>query len=202
MTQRVEFHYDFGSPNAYLAHLLIAGVEQRNNVSFDYFPVLLGGIFNITGNVPPIVATDKVPNKRNYLLLEIKRFVVKHQLVSEFNFNPHFPVNTVNLMRGAIVAQQLGSDIYRNYINSVFYALWRDQHKMDDPEVVAQVLNQVKLPVEQIMQNWKSPDIKQQLIDNTARSVEMGSFGSPSFYLNDELFFGKESLVDVELALG
>ena len=112
MNPRVEFHFDFGSPNAYLSHRVIPAIEARTGVRFQYVPVLLGGVFKATGNVSPAVSLQGIKNKPAYAGLEIKRFLARHG-IDDYRSNPHFPVNTLTLMRGAIVAQREG--FYEKY---------------------------------------------------------------------------------------
>src|SRR5262245_7105685 len=104
MPAKVEFHFDFGSPNAYFAHRLMPAIEQRTGVAFSYVPILLGGVFKLTNNQPPMLQFKGIKNKLEYQKLELRRFIQKHQL-TRFKMNPNFPVNTVQIMRGAIAAE-------------------------------------------------------------------------------------------------
>lgn len=191
----VEFHFDFGSPNAYLAHRVIPGIEARTGVAFRYVPVLLGGIFKATGNVSPMEAFGGIRNKLEYEAIERRRFIERHGL-DEFVMNPHFPVNTLQIMRGAVAAGRLGC--LDAYADAVFRSMWEESRKMDDPEVVQAVLADNGLPVEDLLAGMQDPEVKAELIANTERSVERGTFGSPSFFVGDELWFGKDRLEDVE----
>jgi 2-hydroxychromene-2-carboxylate isomerase len=196
MTQpAVEFHFDFGSPNAYLAHRVIPAIEARTGASFRYVPVLLGGVFKATGNVSPAEAFRGIRNKPEYEALERRRFIERHGL-TEFVMNPHFPVNTLQIMRGAVAAGRLGC--FDDYVEAVFRHMWEESRKMDDPEVVQTALAESGLPVEDLLAGMQDPEVKAELIANTERSVERGSFGSPSFFVGDELWFGKDRLDDVE----
>ncbi|ANK80911.1 MAG: disulfide bond formation protein DsbA [Rhizobiales bacterium NRL2] len=192
---RVEFHFDFGSPNAYLAHRVIPAVEQRSGAKFDYVPVLLGGVFKLTGNVSPMESLKGIRNKAEYGQLEMKRFVENHR-ISGFRWNEHFPVNTVLIMRGALAAERDGR--LSDYVEAVFRAMWEDNRKMDDPETVAAVLDAAGLDGRALVEATQDPAIKQKLIGNTEASVERGNFGSPTFFVGDEMFFGKDKLRDVE----
>ena len=192
---QVEFHFDFGSPNAYLAHRVIPDVEQRTGVKFAYIPVLIGGVFKATNNVSPMVALKGVLNKSEYQQLETRRLLARHG-ITDFRMNPHFPINTLQLMRGAIVAQQLG--IGPAYIDAVFHAIWVDEKNMGDTEIVAEVLGNTSIPAEDILKGSADPDVKQRLISNTEASVRRGNFGSPTFFVGDEMYFGKDRLGDVE----
>src|SRR5436190_6681780 len=130
---KVEFHFDFGSPNAYLAHLVVPEIEKRTGVTFEYVPVLLGGVFKATNNRSPGEANAGIKNKGEYGRLEIERFLKKHG-IKTFKFNPHFPVNTLMMMRGAIAAEQLG--IRARYVDQMYRFMWAEPRKMDDPAVV------------------------------------------------------------------
>jgi len=195
MTARVEFHFDFGSPNAYLAHRVVLAIEQRTGVTFDYVPVLLGGVFKATGNVSPTVSLRGVKNKGEYTRLETRRFLARHGITS-FAFNPHFPVNTLQIMRGAVAAQRLGC--FARYTDEVFRHMWMDPKKMDDAAVIEAALRESGLPAAELLVLAADPGVKQELIANTERSVARGTFGAPSFYVGDELFFGKDRLREVE----
>lgn len=190
----VEFHFDFGSPNAYLAHLAIPGVERRTGISFKYVPVLLGGVFKATNNVSPAVSLRGIRNKPEYQRLETERFLRQYG-VPAYVPNPHFPVNTLTIMRGAIVAEREG--VFERYVDEVYQHMWARQRKMDDPTVIAEALAESGLPVQAILDGVQDPAVKQRLIANTESSVERGVFGSPSFFVGDELYFGKEKLRDV-----
>jgi 2-hydroxychromene-2-carboxylate isomerase len=193
-----EFLFDFGSPNAYLAHRVIPGIEARTGVKFSYVPVLLGGVFKATGNQAPMIAFAGIPAKLAYEALEMRRFIARHGL-SAYRHNPNFPVNTLLIMRGAEAARELG--VFTPYVETVFAAMWEDGRKMDDPAVVAETLAGADLPAEKLIALTQDQATKDRLAANTARAVERGVFGSPSFLLGDELWFGKDRLRDVEEAL-
>jgi 2-hydroxychromene-2-carboxylate isomerase len=192
---KVQFVFDFGSPNAYLAHRVLPGIEQRTGVSFEYFPVLLGGVFKATGNVSPMISLQGIKNKGEYQGLEMRRFVAKHGL-REFTSNPHFPVNTLQIMRGAIVAQREG--FFEKYVDEMFRHMWADPKKMDDPEVIRAALEESGLPADVVLSGIQDPEVKQQLVANTQHAVDRGVFGIPSFFVDDEHYFGKDRLHEVE----
>ncbi len=198
MSVSVEFHFDFGSPNAYLSHLVLPGIEQRTGATVTYVPVLLGGIFKATGNVSPAVSLQGIKNKGDYQALEMQRFLRAHG-ITRFAPNPFFPVNTLQIMRGAVVAQRLGC--FERYVDEVFRHMWADPKKMDDPEVMAAALTESGLPTDAILAGIQDPDVKARLIANTQDAVDRGVFGSPSFFVGSELFFGKDRLRDVEEAI-
>ena len=189
-----KFIFDFGSPKSYLVYKLVPGIEERTKVKADYIPVLLGGIFKSINNVSPIEAYKTVPSKGAYDELDTKRFVQKHGL--DFNFNSNFPINTLNLMRGAVYAQENG--FFEKYVEVVFKSMWVDNKKMDEIEVIQSVLNENELPTKDIFEGTQDQNVKNKLIENTNYAVEQGAFGAPSFLIDGELFFGKETLQDVE----
>jgi 2-hydroxychromene-2-carboxylate isomerase len=197
MTQ-VEFHFDFGSPNAYLAHKLILGIEQRSGAAFVYVPVLLGGVFKLTNNQAPLVQFKDVKNKLEYQRLEMRRFIEKHGL-TQFQWNPHFPVNTVQIMRGAIVSQLDGN--LMPYVDAVFHHMWEAPKKMDDLAVIRAALEQSGLDAARILARIQDQDVKDALLKNTEASVARGTFGAPTFFIGDEMYFGKDRLRDLEEAI-
>jgi len=190
-----EFLFDFGSPNAWLSHLVLPDIEARTGVKFSYQPVLLGGIFRATGNRSPAEAYANIRNKMAYERLEMERFIRRHG-VTRFRFNPYFPVNTLQLMRGAVAAQR--EDVFGPYVEAVFSAMWEHPRKMDDPEVFRAALTDAGLPAERLLQRAADQDVKDELLANTNQAVERGVFGIPSFFVGDELYFGKDRLRDVE----
>ena len=195
----VEFHFDFGSPNAYLSHKVIPDVEARTGVTFTYVPVLLGGVFKATGNQSPVMAFAGIRNKPEYERLEMMRFIERHGLTQAFAMNPHFPVNTLAIMRGAVAAQHL--DVFKPYVEAVYDAMWQGAQKMDDPETIGRVLTAADLPADALMAKAQEAGIKQELVDTTTASVERGNFGSPTFFVKDQMWFGKDRLRDVEEAI-
>ncbi len=128
--QKVEFHFDFGSPNAYLAHLVIPEVERRTGAKFEYVPILLGGVFKLTNNRSPAEKMAGIKNRLEYEQLEVRRFVRRYG-IKQFTWNPFFPVNTLLIMRGAVAAQFEG--VFERYVDEVFKAMWAEPKKMDDP---------------------------------------------------------------------
>ena len=191
----VEFHFDFGSPNAYCAHRLIPEIEARTGVRFSYVPVLLGGVFKLTNNRSPMEQFAEVKNKMAYQRVEMARFMAKHRL-TRFVMNPHFPVNTVQIMRGALVAEDEGE--LAKYVEAVFFHMWEAPKKMDDPAVIAAALDESGLDGAHILGRIGEQPIKDRLLANTEASVARGNFGSPTFFVGDEMFFGKDRLRDVE----
>lgn len=191
----IEFIFDFGSPNAYLTHKVLPEFAQRAGAQVEIIPCLLGGIFKATNNKPPMVAYAEVPKKRDYDLLEFRRFIAKHGL-SKFRMNPHFPVNTLILMRGAIVA--LDDDRLDDYVEAGLKAMWEDGLKMDDPAVFAEAMTLAGFEGAALLERTQDQAVKDRLAENTSSAVERGVFGVPTFFVGDEMFFGKERLLQVE----
>jgi 2-hydroxychromene-2-carboxylate isomerase len=192
---KVEFHFDFGSPNAYLSHLVIPEIEKRTGAKFEYVPVLLGGVFKLTNNRSPAQSLAGIRNKPEYERLEMARFIKRHG-ITRFQSNPFFPVNTLTMMRGAIAARELGA--FERYVDEMYRNMWADPKKMDDPNVFRAALDAAGLPAARILELIETQPVKDQLLENTKRSVERGTFGSPTFYVGNEIFFGKDRLRDVE----
>jgi 2-hydroxychromene-2-carboxylate isomerase len=195
---KVEFHFDFGSPNAYLAHRVLPEIEQRTGAKFEYVPILLGGIFKATNNRSPFESLIGIKNKPEYEQRELERFVRRHK-IARFTMNPYFPVNTLTLMRGAVAAQTLG--VFERYVDEIYRHMWVDPKKMDDPEVLRAALQESGLDAVRLLEFTQDPGVKSRLMENTQRSVELGSFGAPTFYVGTEIFFGKDCLRDVEEAI-
>jgi 2-hydroxychromene-2-carboxylate isomerase len=192
---KVEFHFDFGSPNAYLAHLVIPEIEKRTGAKFAYVPVLLGGVFRLTGNRSPAESLANIKNKPEYERLELARFIKRHG-ITRYRQNPFFPVNTLTIMRGAIAAQKLG--VFERYVDEIYRHMWSEPKKLDDPAVLQAALSESGFGACRFDELVQEADVKARLLENTQRSVERGTFGSPTFFVGDEIFFGKDRLRDVE----
>jgi 2-hydroxychromene-2-carboxylate isomerase len=190
-----QFLFDFGSPNAFLSHEAIPAIEKRTGAKFEYVPILLGGIFKSTNNKSPAETLAGVKNKREFLAIETERFVKRFQ-VQPYVWNPFFPVNTLNLMRAAVAAQF--EDVFEKYVEAAFHHMWREPKKMDDPEVAAKALTSSGLDGAKLLARAQEPDVKAKLLENTQSAVERGAFGSPTFFVGKEMFFGKEQLREVE----
>jgi 2-hydroxychromene-2-carboxylate isomerase len=192
---KVEFHFDLGSPNAYLSHLVIPEIEKRTGVKFEYVPILLGGVFKLTNNRSPAESLRGIRNKPEYERLEMRRFIQRYG-ITRYRPNPYFPVNTLMLMRGTIAAESLG--VFEDYVDAMFRDMWAEPKKMDDPSVWRAALDAAGLPTASIIELIETPQVEAQLLENTQRSVERGTFGAPTFYVGDEIFFGKDRLPEVE----
>lgn len=195
----LQFLFDFGSPNAYLCHRVLPQMSQRCGLRLDYQPILLGGLFKLANNRSPMQAYADIPNKLAYEQLEMKRFIARHGL-SKFKFNPNFPVNTLQLMRGALAARQLGC--FEPYVEAVFVAMWEQGLKMDDPAVVAATLGAAGLDAAALFEASQQAEVKARLLADTQAAFDRGAFGVPSFFVGDQLYFGKERLVDIAQSIG
>ena len=195
MARTIDFIFDFGSPNGYLSWKVLPDILARTGASVNLIPCLLGGIFKITGNQAPNQAFGGIKGKLAYEGRETQRFVEKHGLTA-YRFNPHFPVNTLLIMRGLVAARRAG--VGDAYLEAVLKAMWEDGQKMDDPAVVAQVLTAAGLDAKAILEATQDPEVKAELMANTEAAAARGAFGIPSFFVGDEMFFGKERLGQVE----
>lgn len=185
-----DFIYDFGSPNVYLMHKIMSQIEERAGAKANYVPVLLGGIFKLTENKPPLVQFNGIKGKIEYERRVMHRFIERYDI--PFQFNPHFPVMTTAVMRGALYAQD--KDYYGQYLDVVFDAIWTHGLKMDDPEVIETTLKNANLPAAEIMTGAQQDSIKKGLFATTQAAVDRGAFGAPMMFVGDEPFFGKDSL--------
>jgi len=192
---KVEFHFDFGSPNAYLAELVLPEIERRTGVTFDYVPVLLGGVYKATGNMSPADSLRGIKNKPEYNALETQRFLRRHN-ITRFKPNPFFPVNTLMLMRGAVAAQFEG--MFESYFRAAYHHMWVEPKKMDDAAIFREAFLSSGLDIDRLIARAQQDDVKKKLIENTSDAVARGSFGSPTLFVGNEIFFGKDSLRDVE----
>ena len=194
MPKTVDFYYDFGSPTAYLAHKRLQQLSARYDFTVNYKAILLGGVFKATGNTTPVA----IPAKGKYMLEhDLPRFAKRYGV--PLNFNPHFPLNTLGLMRGAIAASRL--DCLARYVDVVYDAVWVAGENMSEPEVVARVLAAGDLDAEALMTLSQDPEVKAELISSTEEAVERGAFGAPTLYLDGEMYFGQDRLDFIEEAL-
>ena len=193
---KVDFIFDVASPNAYLCHKTIPAIEQRTGVTFNYIPCLLGGIFKLTNNQAPMMAFNGIVNKLEYQNIEIKRFIQKYNL-ENFTMNSFFPIMTLQLQRGAIAAMSL--NVFDAYIEAIFKGIWEKSLNLGDQDILMDFLgSETEIDINRLIEQMQSQEIKEQLIQNTSNAVERGTFGIPTFFANDEIFFGKDSLPDLE----
>ena len=194
MRKSLEFYFDFGSPTAYLAHKRLGQLSTQYDLAVTYKPMLLGGVFKATGNNSPIT----IPAKGQYMMAhDLPRFA--HRYGVEINPNPFFPINTLNLMRTAIAAERL--DCATRFINAVFDAVWVQEKNMGDSAVVAAVLTEHGLDAPALLALSQDPEVKAALITNTEAAVARGIFGTPTFFMDNEMYFGQDRLDFVEEAL-
>lgn len=191
----IEFIFDFGSPNAYLVMKVLPLIAKWHGVEIRLIPCLLGGIFRATGNQAPFSAFAGIKGKLEYDRLEMQRFATRHELHA-FKMNPHFPINTLALMRGMVAAQHLG--VASEYADVVLGGMWEDGEKMDDPEVFMARLDRGGLDGHRLLELANSPEVKAELVTNTEAAVARGVFGIPTFFVGDEMFFGKERINQIE----
>jgi 2-hydroxychromene-2-carboxylate isomerase len=192
---KVEFQFDFGSPNAYLAEKAIPAIEKRTGVKFEYVPVLLGGIYKATNNMSPFDSLRGIKNKPEYQALETQRFIRRHNITT-FKTNPFFPVNTLMLMRGAVAAKF--ENVFEPYFRAAYHHMWEEPKKMDDVETFRSAFTASGIDIDKLFARAQQDDVKKKLIDLTTDAVNRGAFGSPTFFVGDEMFFGKDQLRDVE----
>ena len=197
VSKPAEFLFDFGSPNAYLAHKVLPGIEARTGIAFTYVPILLGGVFKLTNNRSPAESLAGIRNRLEYEWLEMDRFVRRYGV--KFARNPFFPVNTLAIMRGAIAAENLG--LLVPYVDAMFDAMWAEPKKMDDPAVIGAALTAAGLPAAQLFELAQTQQVKDRLLANTTAAVERGTFGAPTFFVDGAIYFGKDRLGEVEEAL-
>ena len=195
----IEFIYDFGGPNSWFVHRAIPAIEAQGKVRFRYVPVLLGGIFKATGNRPPVMTYGHVESKMAYDRLEMDRFMARHGITG-FKLNPHFPVNTLLPMRGAVAAERLGCG--PAYREAMFVALWEQGLKLDEPAIWAAAVSAAGLDAAALGVLVEDPEVKAELVANTEAAVACGAFGVPTFFIGTEMWFGKDRLRDVVEAAG
>jgi 2-hydroxychromene-2-carboxylate isomerase len=192
---KVEFLFDFGSPNAYLAEIAIPGIEKRTGARFEYIPILLGGIFKATNNLSPFESLRGIKNKPEYQTLETERFIRRHG-ITKFTPNPFFPVNTLMLMRGAVAAKL--ENMFDPYFRAAYHHMWVEPKKMDDLETFRSAFKASGIDIDRLIARAQQDDVKKKLIEDTTDAVNRGAFGSPTFFVGSEMFFGKDQLRDVE----
>jgi len=192
---KVEFQFDFGSPNAYLAEFAIPAIEKRTGVKFEYVPVLLGGIYKATNNMSPFESLRGIKNKPEYQALETQRFIRRH-IITEFKPNPVFPVNTLMLMRGVVAARY--ENMFEPYFRAAYHHMWVEPKKMDDLEIFRNAFISSGIDIDRLIARAQQDDVKKKLIEDTTDAVNRGAFGSPTFFVGEEMFFGKDQLRDVE----
>ena len=194
MSKTVEFYFDVGSPTAYLAHKRLQQLRAQYGLKLRYMPMLLGGVFKASGNTSPIA----IPAKGKYMLeQDLPRFAARYGV--PLIFNPHFPINTLNLMRAAIAAQELGC--VDAYLDRVFDAIWVEKKNMGDAAVVERVLANAGLDAGALIARSQDPEVKAELVANTEAAVARGVFGAPTLFMDGAMYFGQDRLDFIEEAL-
>lgn len=194
MSKLLDFYFDFGSPTAYLAHKRLQQLVQQYALQVNYKPMLLGGVFKATGNTSPVA----IPAKGAYIgQYDLPRFARRYGV--ELNFNPHFPINTLNLMRASIAAVRL--DCFDLYVDAVYDAVWKQEKNMGDMNIVTDTLSAAGLDTTSLLALAQDPEVKAQLISNTETAVERGCFGAPTMFMDDQMYFGQDRLDFIEEAL-
>ena len=191
----VDFIYDVATPNGYLTHKVVPEFEKRTGTNFNYVPCLAGGIFKLTNNIPPLIATADIKNKADYFFIEISRFVKKHNL-TKFKNNSFFPQNSLNILRGAIAAKELG--VLKEYVECTMAEMWEKDLNIQDLEVLEKVLDEEGIDHKTILEMIQTKECKDKLIANTSWAVEKGAFGIPTFLIDDQIFFGKDHMDQLE----
>ncbi len=191
MLMQVEFYFDVGSPTAYLAYCRLQQLQSEYALELDYKPMLLGGVFKAAGSSSPVA----VPAKGRYMLEhDLPRFARRYAV--PLTFNPYFPINTLQLMRGVFAARELRCET--TYIAAIFKAIWVDARNLTDPAEVLAVLEEAELDARALMELVASPGIKQALIEATEAAVARGVFGAPTLFVAGHMFFGQDRLDFVE----
>ncbi|HTP74456.1 MAG TPA: 2-hydroxychromene-2-carboxylate isomerase [Burkholderiaceae bacterium] len=188
MPTAIEFLFDFGSPTTYLAHTQLPRIAAETGARVDYLPVLLGGVFKATGNQSPVM----VPAKGRWMGQDIQRFARRYGV--PFKFNPHFPINTLPLMRGAVAFQMKQPQRFMPYVDAVFRALWVEPTNLGDPAVLAATLEAAGFKADEFQALIGDADVKARLIANTEAAVARGMFGAPTFFVGQEMHFGQDRL--------
>jgi 2-hydroxychromene-2-carboxylate isomerase len=191
----IEFFFDVGSPTAYLAYTQLPQIAQRCGAEIVYRPMLLGGVFKATGNQSPVT----VAAKGKWMLADLQLWAARYGV--QLQFNPHFPINTLPLMRGAVAMQAIGSERLQTYLNVIMAAMWQHKKNMGDPVVIAEVLNSAGIDSDHFTTQISHDDVKARLVQNTEEAVFRGVFGAPTCFVGKQMFFGQDRLMFVEEAL-
>ncbi len=195
MSKTVECFYDFGSPASYLAWKRLPAIAAETGASIVWRPMLLGGVFKATGNASPVT----VPAKGRWMTADLQRWAARFGV--PFAFNPHFPVNTLTLMRGATGLQMRQPEDFLRYHDTVFHAMWRTPRNLGDPAVLATVLAEAGFDPAALHALAADPEVKARLVATTEEAVARGVFGAPSCFVGDTLHFGQDRLDWVREAL-
>jgi len=195
MVKTVEFYFDFGSPASYLAWTQLPGIVAEHGAVLNYRPILLGGIHKATNNVSPAT----IPAKGLWMQLDLGRFARRYGV--QYTYNPHFPINTLMLMRGATGTQMHDEELFMRYVDVVYRAMWERPRNMGDLPTVQAVLEEAGLDSSLLFQLVADPSVKAKLKSDTETAVARGLFGAPTMFVGDEMFFGQDRLDFVKEAL-
>ena len=195
MNKTLEFFFDLGSPTTYLAYTQLPGICAETGSQLAYQPILLGGIFKATGNASPIT----IAAKGRYMLQDLARYAKRYGV--PLTFNPHFPINTLTLMRAVTGIQLHQPERFIDFIDCLFRALWVDGRNLGDPPVVAQVLAEHGFDPAQVLELTQDEAVKDALKHKTEEAIARGVFGAPSLFVGQQLFFGQDRLDFVREAL-
>lgn len=195
MTKTVEFYFDLGSPTTYLAHTQLAKICADTQSELIYIPMLLGGVFKATGNASPAM----IPAKGRYMFQDLDRFAKRYGV--QLRFNPHFPINTLILMRAVTGMQMRQPQRFAEFVDCLFKALWVEGRNLNDPQTVAAVLTENGFDPQEIIALTNDESVKAALKENTEAAIKRGVFGAPSMFIGDQLFFGQDRLDFLEEAL-
>jgi 2-hydroxychromene-2-carboxylate isomerase len=195
MSRSVEFYFDFVSPAAYLAWTQLPKICEETGAQLIWRPMLLGGVFQATGNRAPFT----VPPKGSYLFVDLARFAKRYDV--PLNLNPHFPMSTLMLMRAAVGLQERRDRRFADYCAAMFRAVWIDAQNMGDPAVVSDVLTKSGFDPQEMLALSGEPEVKEGLKAATEAAVQRGVFGAPTFFVGDEMFWGQDRLDFVRDAL-
>lgn len=191
---KIDFIFDLASPNAYFCHKVLPEFQEKNKLVIDYVPCLLGGIFKATGNQPPWMAFAGVENKMKYMMNEMQRFISRHNLL-EYKMNSHFPLNTLQLMRMLSAIDDRAQML--KVTDELFKGIWEKDLKLDDEEVLKQLFLSIGVDANNLVALAKLQTSKDKLLQNTSAAIDAGVFGIPTFKVGNEIFFGKEALLEI-----
>jgi 2-hydroxychromene-2-carboxylate isomerase len=195
MSKHVDFYFDFGSPTSYLAWTQLPGIAQAAGAELRLHPILLGGVFQATGNHSPA----QIPRKGIWMNRDLERYAARYK--EPYKHNPHFPINTMHLMRGAIGYQMRKPEAFDTYVATIYRAMWADGLNLGDQAVLAEVLQRAGFDAQEFLALTRDPAVKDKLRADTEAAVERGIFGAPTMFVGDEMYFGQDRLDFVREAL-
>ncbi|PMY38944.1 disulfide bond formation protein DsbA [Pseudomonas sp. GW456-L14] len=188
MSKTVEFFFDLGSPTSYLAYTQLPKICAQTGSQLIYQPMLLGGVFKVTGNASPI----SIPAKGRYMLQDLARYAKRYEV--PLAFNPHFPINTLLLMRAVTGMQLRHPQRFVAFIDCLFRALWVEKRNLNDQAIVAAVLSEGGFDPQEVLALTSDEEVKNALKDKTEQALQRGVFGAPSMFVDNQLFFGQDRL--------